>query len=401
MATDSEAEVVVVGGGPAGLTAALALATAGIETALVVGPRRPDTRTTALLTGSVTALETLEVWERASEHAAPLRVMRIIDATRRLIRAPEVSFAAEEIGHPAFGYNIENHHLVRALEDRAAQLPALRRIDDTAAGVGLSEDIVTVQLAAGGRVRARLAVAADGRNSTCRAAAGIATTSRSYPQIALALNFAHARPHHDTSTEFHTETGPFTLVPLPGSRSSLVCVVDRTTADDLLDSDDAALSAEIERRSQSLLGKVAVEPGRGAFPLEIAHAAAFAANRVALVGEAGHVIPPIGAQGLNLGLRDAAMIGEVVVDARRAGSDVGSDAVMRRYDELRRTDVSSRSLVIDALNRSLLTDFLPVQGLRGLALYLVDRIVPLRRAFMREGIAPALAAPRLMRGEAL
>jgi 2-octaprenyl-6-methoxyphenol hydroxylase len=246
-----------------------------------------------------------------------------------------------------------------------------------------------------------LAVAADGRNSACRVAAGIATTVRSYPQVALALNFAHARPHHDTSTEFHTETGPFTVVPLPGSRSSLVCVVDRATADELLGCDDAALSAEIERRSQSLLGKVTVEPSRGAFPLEIARAATFAANRVALVGEAGHVIPPIGAQGLNLGLRDAAMVGEVVIDAQRAGNDVGSDAVMQRYDSLRRADIGSRSFVIDALNRSLLTDFLAVQGLRGLALYLVDRIMPLRRAFMREGIAPSLAAPRLMRGESL
>jgi 2-octaprenyl-6-methoxyphenol hydroxylase len=401
MGTDSEAEVVVVGGGPAGLTAALALATVGVETALVVGPRRPDTRTTALLTGSVTALETLGVWERAAGHAAALRVMRIVDATRRLIRAPEVAFAAEEIGQPAFGYNIENRHLVRALEERASELPALRRIDDAAAGIDLSERSVTVRLAAGGAVRARMAVAADGRNSACRVAAGIATTVRSYPQVALALNFAHARPHHDTSTEFHTETGPFTVVPLPGSRSSLVCVVDRATADELLGCDDAALSAEIERRSQSLLGKVTVEPSRGAFPLEIARAATFAANRVALVGEAGHVIPPIGAQGLNLGLRDAAMVGEVVIDAQRAGNDVGSDAVMQRYDSLRRADIGSRSFVIDALNRSLLTDFLAVQGLRGLALYLVDRIVPLRRAFMREGIAPSLAAPRLMRGESL
>jgi 2-octaprenyl-6-methoxyphenol hydroxylase len=399
-ASDSAAEVVVVGGGPAGLTAAVALAEAGVDTALVVGRRRPDTRTTALLTGSVTALDTLGVWERAKEQAAALRVMRIVDATRRLIRAPEVAFAAEEIGQAAFGYNIENRHLVAALERQAASLPALRRIDDAAAGIELSAR-VTVRLVAGGQVRARLCIAADGRSSRCRAAAGIATTSRSYPQVALALNFGHARPHHDTSTEFHTETGPFTVVPLPGLRSSLVCVVDRASADDLLARDDAALSEEVERRSFSLLGEVAVEPGRGAFPLEIATAAQFAANRVALVGEAAHVIPPIGAQGLNLGLRDAAMIGEIVVESRRMGGDVGATEVMRRYDGMRRADVTTRSLVVDALNRSLLTDFLPVQGLRGLGLYMLDRIGPLRRAFMREGVAPAQAAPRLMRGEAL
>jgi 2-octaprenyl-6-methoxyphenol hydroxylase len=398
---DSEAEVVVVGGGPAGLTAALALAGAGVETALVVGPRRPDARTTALLMGSVIALDTLGVWERARQQAAPLKIMRIVDATRRLIRAPEVSFAADEIGQEAFGYNIENRHLVSALEARADEFPALLRIEDTAAGISLSEGRVAVRLAGGGQVRARLAVGADGRNSPCRVAAGITTTSRRYPQVALALNFSHTRPHRDTSTEFHTETGPFTLVPLPGQRSSLVCVVDDASADDLLGRDDAALSAEIERRSHSLLGKVVVEPGRGAFPLEIATAQAFAANRVALIGEAAHVIPPIGAQGLNLGLRDAAAIGEIVVEAHRAGDDVGAVEPMGRYDRLRRADVASRSFVVDALNRSLLSDFLPVQGLRGLGLYLVDRIAPIRQAIMREGIAPSMAAPRLMRGEAL
>ncbi len=165
--------------------------------------------------------------------------------------------------------------------------------------------------------------------------------------------------------------------------------------------DDAELSAEIERRSHSILGKIAVEPGRGLFPLSVATAHRFAAMRIALIGEAAHVIPPIGAQGLNLGLRDAAAIGELVIAARRDGHDIGGNDVLAAYDKMRRSDVAGRTLAIDLLNRTLLTDFLPVQGARGLGLYLLDRIGPLRRAVMREGVAPSAAQPQLMRGDAL
>jgi 2-octaprenyl-6-methoxyphenol hydroxylase len=400
-ARDSETEVAVVGGGLAGLTAATALAAAGVATRVIAPRARPDNRTTALLMGSVTALATLRVWERCAAEAAPLRTMRIVDATARLLRAPEVAFASAEIGCEAFGYNIENRHLAAALEARASELAALARVDDTVEAIEVTQDAATLRLAGGGRVRARLVIGADGRNSRCREAAGIALTSRRYPQTALTFNLGHARPHHDTSTEFHTETGPFTLVPLPGQRSSLVCVVDPAEAARLQDLDDAALADEIERRAHSILGKVTVEPGRGVFPLEIATAQSFAHDRIALIGEAAHVIPPIGAQGLNLGIRDGATISEIAVAAHRAGDDVGAADVTAHYDRLRRADVTSRTIAVDLLNRSLLTDFLPVQGLRGLGLYLVDQVGPLRRAVMREGIAPAAATPRLMRGEVL
>jgi 2-octaprenyl-6-methoxyphenol hydroxylase len=190
-------------------------------------------------------------------------------------------------------------------------------------------------------------------------------------------------------------------VPLPGNRSSLVWVLDPAAADELAALDDLALAARIEQASHSILGKLQVEPGRGMFPLTVSTARRFAGDRIALVGEAAHVLPPIGAQGLNLGLRDAAMIAELVVAAQRAGHDIGGAEVTSRYDRLRRTDVGSRALAIDLLNRSLLSDFLPMQGARGLGLYLLDRIGPLRRAVMREGVAPAASQPRLMRGEAL
>jgi 2-octaprenyl-6-methoxyphenol hydroxylase len=242
-------------------------------------------------------------------------------------------------------------------------------------------------------------VGADGAHSLCRAAAGIGTRRHVYPQIAITLNLAHDRPHNDTSTEFHSESGPFTLVPLHGARSSLVCVLDRARAAELAAMDEAALSTEIERRAHSLLGKMRIQPGRGVFPLAVATADTFARSRIALVGEAAHVVPPIGAQGLNLGLRDAATIAEIVADARRHDLDAGAPDVLARYDLQRRADVTSRTVAVDLLNRSLLTDFLPAHGARGLSLYLVDRIGPLRRALMREGVAPAAAQPRLMRGE--
>ena len=393
-------EVAVIGGGPAGLTAAIALAAGGVETALIAAAPPADNRTTALLSGSVAALATLEVWPRVQQEAAALTAIRLIDDTRRLIRAPEVLFEAAEIGLEAFGHNIENRHLLRALDARAAALPQLKRLHATAAAIEPGEDDVTVRLNDGTTIVARLIIGADGRKSRCRAAAGITTQRHDYPQAALTLNLAHTRPHNGISTEFHTETGPFTLVPLPGLRASLVCVVDPDQAEELKSLDSAALSDEIERRSHSILGKVTIDDERGVFPLGVETVRTFAAHRIALVGEAAHVIPPIGAQGLNLGLRDVATISELAVAAHREGHDVGAADLLARYDRARRADTTGRTVAVDVLNRSLLSDFLPVQGARGLGLYALSQIGPLRRALMREGVEPA-AQPRLMRGEGL
>jgi len=397
-AAQYDAEVAVVGGGPAGLVCAIALKAAGVDTLLIAPAAEPDHRTTALLAGSVTALATLGVWDTCRPYAAPLRAIRIVDGTARLLRAPEVLFTATEIGLDAFGYNIENRHLLAALEARVAEL-AVPRISAAARAVTVDDQAVIIAHA-NAAVRVQLAVGADGARSLCRAAAGIGSKRRSYPQAALTLNLAHVRPHNDTSTEFHTEHGPFTLVPLPGRRSSLVCVLRPDDAQALEVLSNAALSQEIERRAHSLLGTMQVEPGRGFFPLAVETAESVARGRIALIGEAAHVVPPIGAQGLNLGLRDAAAIAEIVAEARRDKRDPGGPAVLARYAAERRVDVTSRTMAVDLLNRSLLTDFIPVQGFRGLSLYLMDRFGPLRRALMREGVAPAATQqPRLMRGE--
>ncbi|QCI68388.1 UbiH/UbiF family hydroxylase [Phreatobacter stygius] len=397
---DDRTDVVIVGAGPAGLFAALALHSAGLGAVIAAGPRRAglDQRTSALLDGSVKALATLGVWPDIADQAAPLRVMRLVDDTGRLIRAPLFEGRSDEIGLDAFGYNIANADLnagLRAAVDRAG-IPV---VDEAVTSVAIGSEGVAATLVSGRILSARLVAGADGRESIVRRTAGIETVETRYPQTAVTANFGHSRPHDDISTEFHTRTGPFTLVPLPGQRSSLVCVVTPDDAARMLALDDAAFSREIERRSQAILGKVTVEPGRGRFDLSVVTPKRFGVFRAALIGEAAHVVPPIGAQGLNLGLRDGAALADCLADVLASGADIGGEAAMDAYDRARRADIVSRSLAIHALNRSLLSDFMPVHGLRGLGLWLMDQVGPLRRAFMREGLQPGHAQPRLMRGE--
>ncbi|MCO5129369.1 MAG: UbiH/UbiF family hydroxylase [Xanthobacteraceae bacterium] len=387
-------DAIVIGGGPVGLATAIALAEAGVGVALVAAQKPyPDNRTTALLGPTIDFLERLDVWRRCADNATPLRAMRLVDATERLIRAPEVRFDADEIGLEAFGYNIENRRLVAALEARAGEIANIARHDDEAAGVEIDADGVMVRTRDGATLRGRLIAGADGRQSICRATAGIDVDRRPLRQTALTFNIAHARPHRDTSTEFHTAGGPCVFVPLQGDRSSVVWVTTPNDAARLTALSDDALAMEAERTMQSILGRVTVEPGRHSFPLAIEQPRRFARNRVVLVGEAAHVLPPIGAQGLNLGLRDADDIARIVADAAARGEDIGGDAALARFDRERRGDIASRTLAIDLANRSLLSDFLPIQIARAAGLHLLSGVGPLRRLAMREGLSPSWRRP--------
>ncbi len=383
-------EVAIVGGGPAGLAAAIAVAETGARTALIAR-RAPyaDNRTTALLGGSVDFLNGLGVWQRCADKAAALTTMRLVDDTGRLIRAPEVKFVCEEIGLDTFGYNTENRELVAALEARAGELTNLVRIDDEAETVTPGDVQVTINTTRGETLAARLVVGADGRQSLCREAAGIAVKRRPLGQMALTFNISHSRPHRNISTEFHTPHGPCVFVPLPGDRSSIVWVNTPKAAEALMALDDAALSAAAEKQSHSILGRVTATPGRHLFPLGIEEPYELAKNRIVLVGEAAHVVPPIGAQGLNLGLRDASDLAEMVRDAGLQGQDIGAPDVIARFARMRRSDIRSRTFAIDMANRSLLSDLLPLQAIRAAGMHAMSAIGPLRRLAMREGLSPS------------
>ena len=388
-------DVAVIGGGPAGLAAAIALALTGAKTALIARQTPyADNRTTALLGGSVEFLQELDVWPRCKDNAAALQTMRLVDDTGRLIRAPEVRFSSSEIGLDQFGYNIENRLLMTALEQRAAELPTLVRFDNEAETVRTGEPQVTIRTSEGKSLSARLVAGADGRHSLCRQAVGISVRRRDLHQAALTFNVSHSRPHRNISTEFHTSQGPCVFVPLPGDRCSVVWVAAPREAERLRALSDDELSEAAESRSHSILGRLRVEPGRHLFPLAIEQPAQFARGRIVLIGEAAHVLPPIGAQGLNLGLRDAADIADIVGAAIVSGDDPGSPQVINRYDQVRRADVLSRTFAIDLANRTLLSDFLPLQSLRAAGLHLIGSFGPLRRIAMREGLAPSWRASR-------
>jgi 2-octaprenyl-6-methoxyphenol hydroxylase len=382
-------DTAVIGGGPAGLTAAIALAATGARTALLAR-RVPyaDNRTTALLGASTDLLERLEVWSRCRDKAAALRTMRLVDDTGRLIRAPEVRFTSDEIGLEQFGYNIDNRSLMVALEERAAELPNLTRFDDEAANIDPQDATVVIHTGKGEQLAARLVIGADGRQSPSRAAAGIGISRRDLHQSALTFNISHSRPHNGISTEFHTPQGPCVFVPLPGNRCSVVWVSATREAERLMSLSDDELSVAAETQSHSILGRIQVEAGRNVFALTIERPDQFASHRVALVGESAHVVPPIGAQGLNMGLRDAADIADIAGGAISLGEDPGSPAVLARYQSARRADVASRLIAIDVANRSLLSDFLGMQSLRAVGMHLLGSFGPLRRLAMREGLAP-------------
>lgn len=380
-------DIIVAGTGPAGLVTALSLAQAGFSIVLVGPPVNlagsGDRRTTALMKPSLNFLDGLGLLDAIRPQAAPLRAMCITDATARLLRSPTVTFRAAEIGEDMFGMNIPNTHLNTVLNEAVQKSPMIRVLPSLVSSWIPGLDNITAELESGETITAKLAAAADGRRSPAREAAGISVKFWEAGQSALVTNFSHTRPHNDTSTEFHTQDGPFTQVPLPGLRSSLVWVTRRRRAEELAALSESDLSRLVEERMQSMLGRVEVEPGRQIFPLASALPQRFADKRVALVGEAAHIFPPIGAQGLNLGIRDAEDLTKVALGHV---SDPGTKAALAAYDRARRPDILARSSAVDMLNRSLLSEFLPAQAIRATGLSLLRLAPPLRAFFMREGL---------------
>lgn len=379
---DREADIVVVGAGLAGLLAATRLALAGLSVAILAPPRGLDRRTTALLGTSIEAIGRVGAWAAVKEVAQRLRAIRVVDATDRLLRAPEVLFEANEMGLEAFGYNVPNEPLLASLENAAAAAGVVS-IPSSARDIRTNPEQAIIETESGETIATKLVVAADGHQSACRSMAGIDMVQRKIGQGALVCDIGHEIAHDDISTEFHLKAGPFTLVPLGAERSSLVWVTRSAEAERLFVLEAAELARAIEEQSSDLLGRVTVAGRVQMFNLRSGIAEHLAADRMVLIGEAAHVFPPIGAQGFNLTIRDIEAIAGLV---EAAGDDCGGRGVTRDYERARRPDIELRLSAVQLLNGSLMSDFLPIQLVRGAGLFALASFAPLRHLAMREGL---------------
>ena len=392
-------DVLVAGAGLAGLTAAIAFARAGFDVVACGGDERlARGRTVAMLDRSIAYLDALGLWAAVEPKAAPMRALRMIDDTGGLFPPRPVEFLCSEIDLETFGWNVENDLMADALVGRVTATAGVERRPQSVAAYDFSGERAIIRLDDGRAVAAALVIGADGRASPARRAAGLAVHAHRYPQSALTVFLSHRLPHGDVSTEFHTREGPFTLVPLPPrpsapNRSSLVWVMSDAEATRREALDDRALAREIERQARSMLGAMRIEGQRGLFPMIRQIVPKLTAPRLALIGDAAHAFPPIGAQGLNLGLRDVEAIVEAAVAARAEGGDIGGDATLKSYQHARRPDILSRTGVVDGLNRALLARFAPLDFARGAGLAALGAVAPLRRLVMREGVAPRFGRP--------
>jgi 2-octaprenyl-6-methoxyphenol hydroxylase len=395
-----ETDVLVAGGGVAGLTAAAAFASAGFQV-LCVDPVPPvtaadaegaDLRSTAFLQPALALLDRAGLKARLAPHAAPLRVMRIVDAggAEGVIRT-RADFTAEEAGAEVFGWNLPNWLLRRELVARLGELASAElRAGARVERVTPRSDAAIVALSDGTQVRAGLVIAADGRDSAVRRGLGIGARRWGYGQKALVFSVAHERPHDGVSTEIHRSGGPFTLVPLPDRdavpHSAVVWMERGPRAAALAALPDDALAEAATARSCALLGALTPSGPRGLWPIVSQVADRLDGPRAALVAEAAHVVPPIGAQGLNMSLGDIATLLDLARDARAGGADIGARTLLGRYHRMRYGDMRLRVAGIDALNRAAMAEARPLRDLRSLGLRTLHGIGPLRRAAMRLGL---------------
>ena len=380
----SPRNIAIVGGGLTGFTAAIALGKAGHKVTLFAQRTDfPDPRTTAILASTAKFFEELGLWQQLQPICHPLRTMRIVDGTKRLIRSPQVDFHASEIELEAFGYNFRNSQLMEMLTAELANLSSVELVNGIAE-ISSNRDQETELVSGDIRLKPDVIVGADGRNSPTREAFEIMTRDWNYDQSALVVDFEHTLPTNSTSTEFHTEFGPFTIVPQTQTRAGLVWMSRPAEIEMLIEKTSDELALLIEQKMQSFLGKIRLVSEPKSFPICGMVAQQFGKGNAVLVGESAHVFPPIGAQGFNLGVRDIQTLIDLLQN-QTSSADIG-----QHYHQSRSSDVQSRTQGVDMLNRTLLSDFLPVQLLRGIGLYSLDKIKPLRVFAMQQGIAPEI-----------
>ncbi len=401
-------DVIVGGGGMVGLTLALALAGGGLDV-VVADPLAKDAaldcgfdgRVSALAYSAVRMFQALGIWPHLEAQAQPIDDILVTDGAPGRAPSPlSLHFDAAEAGVP-LGHIAENRH-VRAALFAAAEGMANLRLAAPAALCDLTVEAqgVTALLGNGESWRARLAVAADGRDSAMRARMGIGVVGWSYPQTGIVATVEHERPHNAVAYEHFLPAGPFAILPMTSNRSSLVWTEREALAPRLMALPDQAFNDEIAARFGAHLGATRSAGPRWSYPLKFHLARAIVRPRFALAGDAAHGIHPIAGQGLNLGLKDAAALAETVLDAARLGLDVGTLDVLKRYERWRRFDSFTLAAATDALTRLFSNDIAPLRALRDLGLGVVDRIGPARRFFMRHAAGDIGKLPRLMRGEA-
>lgn len=388
MSSDSvKSDITIVGTGAAGLIAAVVLAKRGWSVTLVGKPAAADDwRTVALMHDSVDFLEKEGLWDPAADSATPLKDMRLIDAGGRVFHAPTVTFRSAEIGLPAFGQNIPLREFTARLAEEISAADSVIMISGEAMGFRQTDDEVAVSLADGTSVVSGLLADASGKRSDLRELAGLEVKRFDYPQAALVTVLDHMVDHQFISTEFHTRTGPMTFVPMQGNRCGLVLMETPEEAERLASLHPEQLALEVEHRSQSFLGRLSISAPVQVFPLSGHYAPDLVSGRYAAIGETAHAFPPIGAQGLNLTVRDISALTKCLGTKQNAKT-VTPDR-LSRFQRKRSADVMLRTRGVDALNRSLLTDFLPAQFGRSAVLTAARWIPPFRQVLMQEGVAP-------------